>query len=118
MLHKIHGEDFEIPCEVLGECEGSGKRSSEQFNSVAEKSYYLSKPYPNPVTNESTVEYNALDNTEIILYDIMGRIQANYQVSGNGKLIFSAKNFQPGIYFYLMSVDGNVLAKEKLIIIH
>jgi len=79
------------------------------------------KVYPNP--NNGTMQYDYSIPTgsmgEFMIYDLSGIRVADYRLSEgeNNTLKISETNLKDGIYFYLVIVNGEVKARDKLIII-
>lgn len=68
--------------------------------------------YPNPATNQISIDYDGIiDNIKI--YDKTGKV---ILVSSNTKSIKLPENLAPGVYFLMIESRGNVIASEKFIV--
>ena len=76
--------------------------------------------YPNPNDGNMMLDYslNAIDKGEIAIYDIAGKLIYKYDLDVSAsQIIISHKGFNNGIYFYRITVNGNTVQSNKLIII-
>jgi hypothetical protein len=78
--------------------------------------------YPNPSSQETTVEFNLIENSNVAVYvvDITGKelIRENLgtMVQGNHRTMLDVSNLAKGIYFVNISVNGNVTSKKLSVI--
>ncbi|MCX7861449.1 MAG: T9SS type A sorting domain-containing protein [Bacteroidales bacterium] len=71
--------------------------------------------YPNPVTNQLNIQLNSVENALIQIYDITGR-EIYCQLVNNKTNEVNMENIVNGFYTLKVStLDGNVLAKQKII---
>lgn len=77
------------------------------------------KVYPNPTENEITIEY--IPNKEqatLELYNLIGEQVGSYKLDKeNNRKKISLLNYEAGIYFYQIILEGKIISEEKLIII-
>jgi len=79
--------------------------------------------YPNPFNGTTTITYylpETANNGEIVVYDMVtGRVIRTIILNGKGygKVIFDAVDLGNGLYFYKMSVDDNIIATKKMMLI-
>jgi len=86
---------------------------------------YLGQNYPNPFSNETTIEYGIANKGKILLsiYDISGRklktLINKHQTQGNYSVTFYRSTFKPGVYYYeiIVSNDGVIFSDVKKMII-
>jgi hypothetical protein len=72
--------------------------------------------YPNPATNQITVEFDKqIKNCEITIYNIFGQEIIHHQLNGNTKYNLNISELESGMYFYSIVSDGNVLKSDKFI---
>jgi hypothetical protein len=73
--------------------------------------------FPNPSTGTTTITSNKmLENAVLTIYNPLGQsIEVFSAISGSG-ITFSTANFAKGIYIAELMENGNLLAKEKLIV--
>jgi hypothetical protein len=76
------------------------------------------KAYPNPATSVVNIDYAVnRGNVQIALYNILGVPVYEQPVKGKeGTAKINVSNFAPGIYFYIIKVDGKSVETKKLII--
>ena len=72
--------------------------------------------YPNPAANDVTIDfgplsYDELQNTEVKLYDIMGRIVMTKQANGN-KMLLDVSSLSNGTYILEVSNGSSVTSKK------
>lgn len=90
------------------------------FRNQSLNEFDLSQNYPNPVVNESTIEYNLSKKGEVqlVVYDINGKkvkqIVNEEQVKGSYQVLFNTEMLENGIYFYTLSVNGCSTTKKIL----
>ena len=76
------------------------------------------KVFPNPFENSATIEVTGLEvkNLELAITDTQGRVQRRQQSSGSTQLQISRDDLPPGLYFYRLSADGQLLNAGKMVI--
>lgn len=75
---------------------------------------------PNPFSGTSQVEFNAPHSalTTIKVSNMLGEIVSSKVImskTGINKIMFNAKDFEPGIYFYTISSDKNSVTKRMVV---
>jgi nitrous oxidase accessory protein NosD len=87
------------------------------------ESYTLSQNYPNPFNPETTISYSLINNAQVNLkvYDIAGReiysLVDQKQNMGSHEIKFDGSMLTSGLYFYRLSVDGNIVSKKKMMLL-
>ena len=78
---------------------------------------YLSQPVPNPSTNLTSIHYrNVAQGSEMVVYDVFGRLVWKKKISGSGKIEIPTENFSKGMYSCFVQLpDGSVSTAKKLI---
>ncbi|MEM1318805.1 MAG: tail fiber domain-containing protein [Bacteroidota bacterium] len=75
---------------------------------------------PNPFNGVTTIEYNIpqdMNNADLVIYDVRGvELQRVNVAVGNGTVDFDASNLSGGIYFYSIEVNGQNVARQKMVI--
>lgn len=74
--------------------------------------------FPNPATTSVTFEFNRNGNSqmfEMVIYDQLGR-EIWREKGYENRLELSTEEFEPGMYFYCLEENGEVMASGKLII--
>lgn len=120
---QTEGIDYYSTKELFFSCENSGVPASI-FNTF--KSYMSPvgiktidpnqqiKLYPNPASDELTVELNSYDAGEIMIYNMVG--EAVLSVTANSlKSILNIADLKPGAYFISVSSSGRSYSASKFI---
>ncbi|MCB0726057.1 MAG: T9SS type A sorting domain-containing protein [Ignavibacteriae bacterium] len=89
--------------------------------------YSLSQNYPNPFNPSTIINYTIPNqgNVELKLFDIVGKevatLVSESKPAGSYEVEFSAnsegKKFPSGIYFYSLSVDGNIIDTKRMVLL-
>lgn len=79
------------------------------------------KAYPNPATENVTIQYETVDTkcspAYLIIKNIMGSVVERIPLSeNNGKLVLDISNYSPGLYFYSIESNGKLILTKKLVI--
>lgn len=75
--------------------------------------------YPNPASNEVTVEYTITHGNQAILEfnDILGNKVFEKVLDVNGtQSNINVSDWNKGVYFYTLKVDGNILGTARLVV--
>jgi hypothetical protein len=80
----------------------------------------LNDVYPNPVTEYAIIDYN-LTNSDVkakmVFHNVLGSIVSEYELMPfENKLKVSATDFNSGVYFYTLYIDGDGVMTHKLIV--
>ena len=73
--------------------------------------------YPNPATDEVTIDYVLPENKEgkITIFDMLGRARMTLDLSAtSNRAKFSVVNLEKGIYIYKYIVNSKVVKTDKL----
>ncbi|QSE98950.1 T9SS type A sorting domain-containing protein [Fulvivirga lutea] len=80
----------------------------------------LKEIYPNPVSEFAVLNYNLKDenvNAEIVLHNVLGSIIGRYDlIPFESKLKIITEDFNPGVYFYTLYIDGDGVTTHKIVI--
>lgn len=80
----------------------------------------ISAVSPNPITKTGkfTFElYKQTNNAEIIIYNLIGEVVKNINLESKiGFVMINADDFESGLYFYSLVVEGQVAATQKVLI--
>ncbi|MEM1318804.1 MAG: tail fiber domain-containing protein [Bacteroidota bacterium] len=86
----------------------------------AASSVDLRQNRPNPFNGVTTIEYNIpqdMNNADLVVYDVRGvELQRVNVAAGQGSVDFDASNLSGGVYFYSIEVNGQNVARQKMII--
>jgi len=70
--------------------------------------------YPNPANNVLNISISE-NNTSISIFDIVGKNVSEMNLV-NGKNTLNIENLNPGVYFYSIKRNGNIIETKKLIV--
>ncbi|MEM1318806.1 MAG: tail fiber domain-containing protein [Bacteroidota bacterium] len=89
-------------------------------NQPASSRVELRQNRPNPANGMTTIEYNIpqdMNNADLVVYDVRGVELRRVNVAvGNGSVDFDTGNLSGGIYFYSIEVNGENVARQKMVI--
>ncbi len=84
------------------------------------KNVWMSDVYPNPATNYVSIDYklpNQVDNASIKIVNILGSVVKEQNVDiQNNSVSMDISNVKSGIYFYSLTVNGELYSTKKLIV--
>jgi len=75
---------------------------------------YLADNYPNPVSGETTIQFNLAEEgyATLDVYNTAGelieRLVNQYLEAGIYSAVFDVNSIKPGVYFYRLKVDGAI----------
>jgi len=79
----------------------------------------FSNPYPNPVKTQTKINYIipfTFKRATIVIRNIIGTSLIEYEiVYPEGKITLDFSEFDDGIYFYSLIIDGNIILTRKII---
>ncbi|MEQ8927943.1 MAG: T9SS type A sorting domain-containing protein [Fulvivirga sp.] len=80
----------------------------------------LKEIYPNPVSEFAILNYNLKDEdvqAEIVLHNVLGSVIGKYDLTPfETKLKIVTEDFNPGVYFYTLYLDGDGVTTHKIVI--
>ena len=92
------------------------------INESADKlNFSLGQNVPNPFNGTSTINYNLVDasNVTLSVYDLTGKqvftTGSKVETAGAHAVTIDAANFNAGIYYYTLNVDGQSLTKKMIV---
>ena len=83
--------------------------------------YALYQNYPNPFNPSTTITYalSAPGDVTLSIYDILGRkitdLISSYQSTGNHTAVWNASRFPSGVYVYVLSINGQLVDRKKML---
>jgi len=89
-------------------------------NAVA-KNFSLGQNVPNPFAGTSAISYNLVNNANVSLtvFDLTGKAVfttgTNLVNAGEHTVTIDASNFNAGLYYYTLNVDGQALTKKMIV---
>lgn len=75
-------------------------------------------PYPNPAKEAVYFNYHLPEEkvAELQILDINGRKMETYTLKSNDTFRLDVNNWETGIYFYHISINGNIVQRDKIAI--
>lgn len=96
------------------------------FNNNVPYNFYLYQNYPNPFNPETIIKYEIpvvrvqKSEVRLVVYDVLGRVVSilvdEKQSAGKYKVIWDAKNYASGVYFYQLKTENFTETKRMLMI--
>jgi hypothetical protein len=94
--------------------------SPDGINENILKNIWLSDVYPNPATNFVVIDYklpSEIDNASAKIVNLLGSIVKEQEVNiHNTKMRMDVSDLNSGIYFYSLTVNGDIYSTKKLVI--
>lgn len=85
------------------------------LTSVDENHISLGNAYPNPASSMVRFDVNCEGSASLVLYNLVGREVMRQNVE-NGQVVLSVSDFEDGIYFCNLVVNGQVVKTEKFVV--
>ena len=89
-------------------------------NNISDNVNILFQNSPNPFSEETKIEYLLNENVSkatLFIYNMTGKQLKGYELHHNeNTLSIMSGELDPGIYFYTMIVDGNVVGTKQMIL--
>jgi len=94
--------------------------ANASVNQINGSKFTVSQNNPNPFSKTSLVEFYSPSNTLVTIKvaNMLGSIVMNKSIwaqTGNNRYVLSAKDFEPGIYFYTLSTEKQTVTKRMVI---
>ena len=96
-----------------------GYKDMKEVTLTPTNAVLLHNIYPNPATNNVTVQYNQLNcnNAYLMLVNVNNNASSNYILNLNNTSInINTTQFTPGLYLVVLVCDNNVIESHNLII--
>ena len=85
------------------------------------KPEYLGNNIPNPFNSITLIPYvlpERTENAELVIRDVAGRMLKAYTLNKQaGNVEISMKEYDSGVYFYSISINGNTLDTKRMVVI-
>jgi hypothetical protein len=102
-----------LPCES---CANAGIVDAKKPNSD-----FLSSPIPNPSKDQVKITFTLPDGTnrgELTIYSTEGKKMKSYTVDNRfGFIMVDDSQFPPGMYYYNLTVNGEISSSQKMVVI-
>jgi len=76
--------------------------------------------YPNPVTDQATIEYSVhsdLVKAKVVIHNILGKVVGDYEMPGaETKVKVMTEDLPSGVYFYTLYINNEGVLTRKLIV--
>ena len=88
---------------------------------AVEANFSLGQNVPNPFNGTTSISYNLVDAASVSLavYDLTGKkvftTGTNVENAGEHTVTIDAANFNAGLYYYTLNVDGQALTKKMIV---
>ncbi|MCC6866094.1 MAG: SBBP repeat-containing protein [Ignavibacteria bacterium] len=96
----------------------------EPIGTTIATEYKLHQNYPNPFNPNTIIKYEIIKNNSQVnlsVFDITGRgltvLVDEKQNNGVYEIKFNANSFSSGVYFYRLTVNGNIVDTRKMILV-
>ena len=117
-LYKYNGEGSVL---INGEMLTSNEQIFEEYDYP--KSFKLFQNYPNPFNPVTSIEFELqkTSNVQIIVRDVLGRLIFDQKLgnlgSGRHNYQFDASDLSSGLYFYSLSINGQLMDTKKMLLL-
>jgi hypothetical protein len=113
---KIKDLDDKIKANQSQEVKSAGE-TDPSFENIA----FLGKNRPNPFNENTTIEYYLPSDIQMAIfcvYDLSGKQLKSMTVTGreSGVVTIHGSELQPGMYYYSLIADGQVIGTEQMIL--
>lgn len=94
--------------------------STVSVNEFAENKFAITQNYPNPFSNNSTIEFNTptAEVVEITVFNLLGeevRTEKISASSGKNTYTLNASNYENGVYFYQLTYQAERITKRFIV---
>ncbi len=115
LLHLAQGVSFPIEIPEL-DFSNAGNRKTMETEFENDDVFTIR---PNPIHSLGYIPYQISEKElgTLYIYDIHGNKLVQEKLAGNGTYVFDAKKYTEGIYFYRIDVNGQMIMKDKFIIV-
>lgn len=80
----------------------------------------LSDVFPNPASTVAIFDYHISDasrEAKIVIHSVLGSIAGEFELNPyESRLKFSVENYNPGVYFYTLYIEGEGVATKKMVV--
>jgi hypothetical protein len=122
LIEAIKAQDVKIKnLENQINADGGKPKNAELPNPGADNSAFLGKNRPNPFNENTTIDYflpSGIQRAELNIYNLEGKQLKSIEVAEreNGQVIIHGSELQPGMYYYSLIADGQIVGTEKMIL--
>ena len=79
----------------------------------------ITKVYPNPADLVAFMDYDMLESisAKVTIRNLLGKVVREYDLNkGTHKIRIPTVNFDPGVYFYTLTINGKSVKGKKLLV--
>ena len=116
MLYQARGYEFPV---IIPQLPNTGLQYGATVFKTDNSAELIQPFIPNPTTGVAQLSYQ-LPNKQmavLMLFDVNGRLLVSDSFSGNGTYTLNKPDLANGVYFYTVTSDGDILMRNKLVII-
>jgi len=116
LLHVARGMYFPVAIpEFTPPSSGGGHKQSIEIASQS----LVSLIHPNPISSVSYLKYNlgTSETAQLHIFNLYGQKIYSKILKGNSSIMIEAKNFENGMYLYVVEQKGTILLKEKIFVV-
>ena len=119
ILYQARGYEFPVIIPPLSDGDAYGYTVFKQNMTDHTVTTIVSPLQPNPTNNQAQLSYNLPDKqtATLLLYDVNGKLIVSNNFSGNGTYTLNTHDLASSVYFYTVISNGEVLMRNKLVII-
>ena len=119
ILYQARGYEFPVIIPPLSDGDAYGYTVFKQNMTDHTVTTIVSPLQPNPTNNQAQLSYNLPDKqtATLLLYDVNGKLIVSNNFSGNGTYTLNTHDLASSVYFYTVVSNGEVLMRNKLVII-
>ena len=117
-LYEYNGEGSVL---IDGKMLTPNEQNFEEFDYP--KSFKLFQNYPNPFNPVTSIEFELqkMSNVQITIRDVLGRLISDQKLgnlsSGRHNYQFDASDLSSGLYFYSLSINGQLMDTKKMLLL-
>ena len=117
---KAENQDIRQLRSDLAQLTGTQKKAEEPVSSNNSDAW-LGKNKPNPFNENTTIDFylpQSVQKATFYIYDLQGKQIKSFPVvqRENASIIIQASELLPGMYYYSLIADGNIVGTEKMIL--
>ena len=124
LLYLLHGEEYPVLMPPVPDIIDPAMMQGVAINFKNRQVNYVSgnkvsKLYPNPTKDYLTFESDLHNeqSVQLTLFNTMGRKMQTLYFKGTGQWQVPINTLSPGLYYYTLTSNGELLQADKLIII-
>ncbi|MDX2306119.1 MAG: T9SS type A sorting domain-containing protein [Microscillaceae bacterium] len=95
------------------------KKDFQEDFLFANEQLQITKIYPNPADLVAFMDYDMLESitAKVTIRNLLGKVIQEYDLNkGVNKIRIPTVNFDPGVYFYTLSINGKSVRGKKLLV--